>query len=67
MNVEFVANHIQIWKKEDDDESSDYYLCFTQNGIYVTIGVDIELMEHLRQWLNNIHSSVTSPKKVKDE
>jgi len=55
MNVEFVANHIQIWEKEDDDELSDYYLCFTQNGIYVTIGMSEELMEHIRQWLNNIH------------
>lgn len=56
MNVEFVANHIQIWKNEEEDKP-DYDVCFTRDGIYVIIGMNEELMEHLRQWLNNIQSS----------
>ena len=57
MNVEFIANHIQIWKKEDDDELADYYFGFTRNGVYVTVGMSVEMMGRIRQWLNNIHDS----------
>lgn len=59
MNVEFVADSIQIWKNDGEDEP-DYDMCFTRNarnGVYVTVGMSAELMEHLRQWLNNIHDS----------
>lgn len=56
MNVEFNANHVQVWKNPSG-EIPKYDICFTRNGTYVTIGMSEELMEHLRQWLNNIHNS----------
>jgi len=55
MNVEFVADHVQIWKNEEG--RPDYDICFTRDGVYVTIGMSGELMEHFRQWINNIQSS----------
>ncbi len=57
MNVEFNADHIQIWKNESiEDGDSDYSLCCTKDGIYVIVGISEELMETLGKWINNIQS-----------
>ena len=56
MNIEFDANHLQIFK-DDKITPPDYRIMFSRDGVYVDIGLTDELMERLRQWLNNIHSS----------
>ena len=55
MNVEFNASDLQIWKNPSG-ELTDYDICFTRDGVYVTIGLSEELVETLREWLNNYQS-----------
>ena len=56
MNVEFNASDLQIWKNPSG-EIVDYDICFSRDGVYVTIGLSEELVETLREWLNNYQSS----------
>ena len=52
MNVEMLAEHVQLIKEEEHGES-DWELLFSHGGCYISIGLSDEQFEALRQWMNN--------------